>query len=106
MNIDILYKDLHTISNTIDTMKSKIEKMIEQKQKVILGKKIQLLHESLQNVYYDMDDVVSKMDSGGVWSLSKEDIERLQNNKEAKKIQNIFFPYMLCYKVVSDIINT
>lgn len=106
MNIDILYKDLQIISSTIDIMKSKIEKIIEHKQKVILEKKIQLLHESLHNIYYDIDEVISKMDSEGIWSLSKEDIERLQNNTETRKIQNIFLPYMLCYKVVSDIINT
>jgi len=106
MNTDILSKDIREIQTSLNIMVSKLEKKIHKKNISILCTKIELLHESFKSIYNDIDDIIYKLDTGDVWSLSKEDMDRLRSNQEAEKIKNVFLPYMLYYKVVSDIINT
>lgn len=104
--MELLSRDIEKIQVLLENMKSKIEKRIEKKQQHILSNKIQLLHQSFQSIENELDETISILDATGSWSLSKNDIERIQNNREAKNIQNIFLPYMLYYKIVSDILNT
>ena len=104
--MELLSRDIEKIQVLLENMKSKIEKRIEKKQQHILSNKIQLLHQSFQSIENELDETISILDATGSWSLSKNDIERIQNNREAKNIQNILIPYMLYYKIVSDILNT
>ena len=93
--MEVLYKDLDKIQLLLDTMKSKIEKRLEKKQQNKLSNKIHILHNSFQNIENEVDDTISMLDASGSWSLSRKDIDRLQNNSEARNIQNIFLQYML-----------
>ena len=103
--IDLLDLNFSVLQDTFEKLKKKLRKRKKKKIKVDSLTKIRLLLIMLDRLQSDVDDIIVSLDLEGEWKLKDEDINRINCNRETNKLFRTFLPYMLTYKLLTDVQN-
>lgn len=103
--IDMLDVNFHYLENSFRKMKDRIQNETSGKNKLQVDtlSKIRLLFKDFENLTRSMDDIITSLVLKNKWSLTEEDIERINNERESDELFKTFLPLMLSYKINKDI---
>jgi hypothetical protein len=99
--INILDLNYNLLTSTFNKMKEKIKKKDTIEIDTVC--KLRLLINNIDNMVNIIDDINISLDIEGKWKLTEEDLERININRETNKIFKTFIPYMLTYKLLTDV---
>ena len=99
--INILDLNYNLLTSAFNKMKEKIKKKDTIEIDTIC--KLRLLINNIDNLVNIIDDINISFDIEGKWKLTEEDLERININRETNKIFKTFIPYMLTYKLLTDV---
>jgi hypothetical protein len=99
--INILDLNYNLLISAFNKMKEKIKKKDTIEIDTIC--KLRLLINNIDNMVNIIDDINISFDIEGKWKLTEEDLERININRETNKIFKTFIPYMLTYKLLTDV---
>ena len=89
------------LTSAFNKMKEKIKKKDTIEIDTIC--KLRLLIDNIDNLVNIIDDINISFDIEGKCKLTEEDLERININRETNKIFKTFIPYMLTYKLLTDV---
>ena len=99
--INILDLNYNLLTSAFNKMKEKIKKKDTIEIDTIC--KLRLLINNIDNLVNIIDDINISFDIEGKCKLTEEDLERININRETNKIFKTFIPYMLTYKLLTDV---
>jgi len=104
--IDLLNLNFSVLQSTFDKLKDKLKQKRKNKIKIDSLTKIRLLLGVLDHLQSDIEEIITSLDLEGEWTLTDEDINRINCNSETNKLFRTFLPYMLTYKILTDVQET
>lgn len=103
--IDFLNLKFSLLKKEFKTLKTKLVDNNRNKIKIDTFTKIRLLLNNFDIVVNDIEEILVSLDLDNEWTLTDNDINRINNNREKNHLFKTFLPYMLTYKVVNDVNN-
>lgn len=103
--IDFLNLKFSLLKKEFKTLKTKLVNNNKNKIKVDSFTKIRLLLNNFDIIVNDIEEVIVSLDLDNEWTLTNNDINRINNNRETNNLFKTFLPYMLTYKVMNDVNN-
>lgn len=101
--IDLLDLNFSVLQSTYEKLKQKLYKIKCNKIKVDSLTKIRILLNIFDSLKINIEEIIVSLDLDNKWTLTDEDIDRINCNQETNKLFRTFLPYMLTYKIFSDI---
>ena len=101
--IDFLNLKFSLLKKEFKTLKTKL--VNNNKIKVDSFTKIRLLLNNFDIIVNNIEEVIVSLDLENEWTLTDNDINRINNNRETNNLFKTFLPYMLTYKVMNDVNN-
>ena len=103
--IDFLNLKFSLLKKEFKTLKTKLVNNNKNKIKVDSFTKIRLLLNNFDIIINNIEEVIVSLDLDNEWTLTDNDINRINNNRETNNLFKTFLPYMLTYKVMNDVNN-
>lgn len=103
--IDFLNLKFSLLKKEFKTLKTKLVNNNKNKIKVDSFTKIRLLLNNFDIIVNNIEEVIVSLDLENEWTLTDNDINRINNNRETNNLFKTFLPYMLTYKVMNDVNN-
>jgi hypothetical protein len=103
--IDFLNLKFSLLKKEFKTLKTKLVNNNKNKIKVDSFTKIRLLLNNFDIIVNDIEEIIVSLDLDNEWTLTDNDINRINNNRETNNLFKTFLPYMLTYKVMNDVNN-
>lgn len=103
--IDFLNLKFSLLKKEFKTLKTKLVNNNKNKIKVDSFTKIRLLLNNFDIIINNIEEVIVSLDLDNEWTLTDNDINRINNNRETNNLFKTFLPYMLTYKIMNDVNN-
>ena len=103
--IDFLNLKFSLLKKKFKTLKTKLVNNNKNKIKIDSFTKIKLLLNNFDIIVNNIEEVIVSLDLENEWTLTDNDIKRINNNRETNNLFKTFLPYMLTYKVINDVNN-
>jgi len=101
--INMLELNFSTLQSNYEKLKEKLYKHKQNKMEVDSLTKIRLLLNNFDCLINNVEEVIVSLDQEGTWTLTEEDIDRINCNRETNHLFKTFLPFMLTYKIMKDV---
>ena len=103
--IDILELTFSSLQSVYEKLKEKL--LIRNKNKIEVDSliKLRLLLNNFDCLINNVEKVLISLDKEGSWTLTNDDIDRINCNRETNHLFRTFLPFMLTYKLMKDTEN-
>lgn len=103
--IDILNLNFSSLEENFQKLKSKLCNIKKNKIKVDSLTKLRFLLNNFDVMSDNIENIMISLDLDSEWTLTNNDIDRINCNRETNNLFRTFLPYMLTYKIMKDVEN-
>ena len=101
--IDLLNLKFCSLENEFKKLKLKLLKNNKDKIKVDSLTKLRLLLNSFEIIINNIEEIIVSLDLEGKWTLTENDIDRINYDRETNHLFKTILPYILTYKIMKDV---